>query len=116
MRRLERRDRGTLLPYVAPIADRLGALQAYVGSIAHGAGADALVKFPGGVAFTVAAMLEAPVEVAAKSSHSTRAAMRTGEEAAMLRFVLPACAVGREQATGPLLSKFRNPLHLSHVK
>jgi hypothetical protein len=55
-------------PYLAPIADQLGALQPYLGRIAerlrvvpvlHGAGGDALVKFLGGEALTAAAMLEA---------------------------------------------------------
>jgi hypothetical protein len=116
---LRRRDgatsRGsTLLPYFAPIADRLGALQPYLAPIAERlgvvpygiaggahAGANALVKFPGGEALTVAAILEAPGEVVAKSSHSTvyRAAMRSGEAAVLLRFVRPACAVGPEEAT-----------------
>ncbi|KAM0885034.1 hypothetical protein ACQ4PT_030591 [Festuca glaucescens] len=110
-RRRDGASRGTLLPYFAPIADRLGALQPYLGPIAerlgvvpvpHGAGGtDALVKFPGGEALTVAAILEAPGEVVAKSSHSTvyRAAMRSGEAAVLLRFVRPACAVGPEEAT-----------------
>lgn len=111
-----RRDnatRSTLLPYFAPIADRLGALQPYLGPIAerlgvgpHGGaaggygGADALVKFPGGESLSVAAILEAPGEVVAKSSHSTlyRAAMRSGETAVLLRFVRPACAVGADEA------------------
>ncbi|XP_047077209.1 putative kinase-like protein TMKL1 [Lolium rigidum] len=110
-RRSDGATRGALLPYFAPIADRLGALQPYLGPIAerlgvvpvpHGAGhADALVKFPGGEALTVAAILEAPGEVVAKSSHSTvyRAAMRSGEAAVLLRFVRPACAVGPDEAT-----------------
>uniref|UniRef100_A0ACD5Z3L4 Uncharacterized protein n=1 Tax=Avena sativa TaxID=4498 RepID=A0ACD5Z3L4_AVESA len=113
LRRGDGTSRGTLLPYFAPIADRLGALQPYLGPIAerlgvvpvpHGVGyggANALVKFPGGEALTVAAILEAPGEVVAKSSHSTvyRAAMRSGEAAVLLRFVRPACAVGPEEAT-----------------
>ena len=99
----------SLLPYFAPIADRLGALQPYLGPIAERLGvvpvphgiAGALVKFPGGEALSVAAILEAPGEVVAKSSHSTvyRAAMRSGEAAVLLRFVRPACAVGPEEAT-----------------
>ncbi|KAE8801145.1 putative kinase-like protein TMKL1 [Hordeum vulgare] len=100
--------RSTLLPYFAPIADRLGALQPYLGPFAdrlgvgphaHG-GADALVKFPGGEGLSVAAILEAPGEVVAKSSHSTlyRAAMRSGETAVLLRFVRPACAVSADEA------------------
>ena len=112
LRRSDGTARGSaLLPYFAPIADRLGALQPYLGPIAerlgvvpvpHGVGAaHALVKFPGGEALSVAAILEAPGEVVAKSSHSTvyRAAMRSGEAAVLLRFVRPACAVGPEEAT-----------------
>ncbi|XP_066332231.1 putative kinase-like protein TMKL1 [Miscanthus floridulus] len=98
----------TVLPYFAPIADRLGALP-YLGPFAdrlgvgphqQGLHAQALVKFPGGEALSVAAILEAPGEVIAKSAHSTlyRAAMRSGEAAVLLRFVRPACAVGAEEA------------------
>ncbi|EES05790.1 putative kinase-like protein TMKL1 [Sorghum bicolor] len=97
----------TVLPYFAPIADRLGALP-YLGPFAdrlgvgphHQGTAQALVKFPGGEALSVAAILEAPGEVVAKSAHSTlyRAAMRSGEAAVLLRFVRPACAVGAEEA------------------
>ncbi|CAL5020528.1 unnamed protein product [Urochloa decumbens] len=105
---------GAVLPYFAPIADRLGALP-YLGPFAerlgvggphgyggygHGGGAQALVRFPGGEALSVAAILEAPGEVVAKSAHSTlyRAAMRSGEAAVLLRFVRPACAVGADEA------------------
>ena len=65
-----------------------------------GDGAQALVKFPGGEALSVAAILEAPGEVVAKSAHSTlyRAAVRSGEAAVLLRFVRPACAVGADEA------------------
>ncbi|XP_048535142.1 putative kinase-like protein TMKL1 [Triticum urartu] len=113
LRRRGNATRTTLLPYFAPIADRLGALQPYLGPIAdrlgvggphgHGGGyggADALVRFPGGEGLSVAAILEAPGEVVAKSSHSTlyRAAMRSGETAVLLRFVRPACAVGADEA------------------
>lgn len=97
----------TVLPYFAPIADRLGALP-YLGPFADRLGVagpphqaqQALVKFPGGEALSVAAILEAPGEVVAKSAHSTlyRAAMRAGEAAVLLRFVRPACAVGAEEA------------------
>uniref|UniRef100_A0A0D9VJ27 Protein kinase domain-containing protein n=1 Tax=Leersia perrieri TaxID=77586 RepID=A0A0D9VJ27_9ORYZ len=108
LRRPSRSANNVLLPYFAPIADRLGALQPYLVPIADrlgaGAGAppygraDALVKFAGGEALTVAAILEAPGEVVAKSSHSTlyRAAMRSGEAAVLLRFVRPACALGSD--------------------
>ncbi|KAG2652794.1 putative kinase-like protein TMKL1 [Panicum virgatum] len=103
---------GAVLPYFAPIADRLGALP-YLGPFAErlgvgpqggygygGGGAQALVKFPGGEALSVAAILEAPGEVVAKSAHSTlyRAAVRSGEAAVLLRFVRPACAVGADEA------------------
>ncbi|KAK3154807.1 hypothetical protein QOZ80_2BG0195320 [Eleusine coracana subsp. coracana] len=97
-----------LLPYFVPIADRLGALP-YLGPIAerlgqggpHNHRAEALVKFPGGETLSVAAILEAPGEVVAKSAHSTlyRAAVRAGEAAVLLRFVRPACAVGAEEAS-----------------
>ncbi|KAL5207392.1 hypothetical protein ABZP36_031827 [Zizania latifolia] len=107
------RTANTMLPYFAPIADRLGALQPYLGPIAERLGvgaqggvggygrADALVKFPGGESLSVAAILEAPGEVVAKSSHSTlyRAAMRSGEVAVLLRFVRPACALNSEEAS-----------------
>jgi hypothetical protein len=101
-----RRAPSNVLPYFVPIADRLGALP-YLGPIAErlGAGpqgrAGALVKFPGGEALSVAAILEAPGEVVAKSAHSTlyRAVMRAGEAAVLLRFVRPACAVGPEEAS-----------------
>uniref|UniRef100_A0A453P3V1 Protein kinase domain-containing protein n=1 Tax=Aegilops tauschii subsp. strangulata TaxID=200361 RepID=A0A453P3V1_AEGTS len=65
-----------------------------LGPHGHG-GADALVRFPGGEGLSVAAILEAPGEVVAKSSHSMlyRAAMRSGETA-----VRPACAVGADEA------------------
>lgn len=88
-------DRLGALPYLAPFADRLGV----GGSGPHGA-AQALVKFPGGEALSVAAILEAPGEVVAKSAHSTlyRAAVRSGEAAVLLRFVRPACAVGADEA------------------
>lgn len=92
-----------VLPYFAPIADRLGALP-YLGPFAdrlpHGGGAHALVTFPGGEALSVATILEAPGEVVAKSAHSTlyRAAVRSGEAAVLLRFVRPACAVAAEEA------------------
>ncbi|KAL5211272.1 hypothetical protein ABZP36_022119 [Zizania latifolia] len=107
------RTANTMLPYFAPIADRLGALQPYLGPIADRLGvgaqvgvggygrADALVKFPGGESLSVAAILEAPGEVVTKSSHSTlyRAAMRSGEAAVLLRFVRPACALNSEEAS-----------------
>ncbi|KAL6911690.1 hypothetical protein ACP4OV_000495 [Aristida adscensionis] len=108
---LRRRAPSNVLPYFAPIADRLGALP-YLGPFAerlgvgaqgggYHAGAGALVKFPGGEALSVAAILEAPGEVVAKSAHSTlyRATMRAGEAAVLLRFVRPACAVGPEEAS-----------------
>lgn len=106
---LRRRAPSNVLPYFVPIADRLGALP-YLGPIAERLGvgpqgqrfgAEALVKFPGGETLSVAAILEAPGEVVAKSAHSTlyRAAMRAGEAAVLLRFVRPACTVGAEEAS-----------------
>ncbi|KAL6633853.1 hypothetical protein ACP70R_026524 [Stipagrostis hirtigluma subsp. patula] len=105
---LRRRAPSNVLPYFVPIADRLGALP-YLGPFAERLGvgpqgayhAEALVKFPGGEALTVAAILEAPGEVVAKSAHSTlyRAAMRSGEAVVLLRFVRPACAVGPEEVS-----------------
>jgi hypothetical protein len=46
-------------------------------------------------ALSVAAVLEAPGEVVAKSAHSTLycTAVRSGEAAVLLRFVRPACVV-----------------------
>uniref|UniRef100_A0A804NU48 Protein kinase domain-containing protein n=1 Tax=Zea mays TaxID=4577 RepID=A0A804NU48_MAIZE len=84
---------GAVLPYFAPIADRLGAVALpYLGAFAGPQAA--LLRFPGGEALSVAAILEAPGEVVAKSAHSTlyRAAVRSGEAAVLLRFVRPACA------------------------
>lgn len=63
-------------------------------------GEEALVRFPGGEALTVAAILEAPGEVVAKSAHSTlyRAGLSAGEAVALLRFVRPACAAAAGEA------------------
>ncbi|OEL36637.1 putative kinase-like protein TMKL1 [Dichanthelium oligosanthes] len=80
-------------------ADRLQA--AGSDSVGYDAGGDeALVRFPGGEALTVAAILEAPGEVVAKSAHSTlyRAGLSAGEAVALLRFVRPACAASAEEA------------------
>jgi hypothetical protein len=104
---LRRRAPSNVLPYFMPIADRLGALP-YLGPVAErlglgpqgGSWAGALVKFPGGEALSVAAILEAPGEVVAKSVHSTlyRAGLSAGEAVALLRFVRPACAAGADEA------------------
>ncbi|KAI4963662.1 hypothetical protein ZWY2020_011229 [Hordeum vulgare] len=77
--------RSTLLPYFAPIADRLGALQPYLGPFAD--------------------RLGVPGEVVAKLSHSTlyRAAMRSGETVVLLWFVRPACAVSADEAAAAAL-------------
>ncbi|TVU06347.1 hypothetical protein EJB05_49556, partial [Eragrostis curvula] len=63
-------------------------------------GEEALVRFPGGEALTVTAILQAPREVVAKSAHSTlfRAELSAGEAIALLRIVAPACAVGAMEA------------------
>ena len=80
-------------------ADRFQAAGAS-GGYAAGGGEEALMRFPGGEALTVAAILEAPGEVVAKSSHSTlyRAGLSAGEAVALLRFVRPACAAGADEA------------------
>jgi hypothetical protein len=86
--------RGVLPSYGSGRADRYQA-----GGYAPG-GEEALVRFPGGEALTVAAILEAPGEVVAKSVHSTlyRAGLSAGEAVALLRFVRPACAAGADEA------------------
>jgi hypothetical protein len=115
-------------PTARHFADQLGALQLYLGPIAERLG--------------VVPSLMAPARTRLSSSRrrgvdgcrhaqgacggggqSPRtahcAAMRSGEAAAMLRFVLPACSVGREEATAPLLfcimSTFRNLLFSYHT-
>ena len=103
-RRRRRRGRGrgrSVLPSHGGGGARADRFQADGASGGYAAGGEeALLRFPGGEALTVAAILEAPGEVVAKSSHSTlyRAAMRSGEAAVLLRFVRPACAVGAEEA------------------
>ena len=71
------------------------------------------MRFPGGEALTVAAILEAPGEVVAKSAHSTlyRAGLSAGEAVALLRFVRPACAAGAEEAAAAarVLGAARHP-------
>jgi hypothetical protein len=76
------------------------------GGYAAGGGEEALMRFPGGEALTVAAILEAPGEVVAKSSHSTlyRAGLSAGEAVALLRFVRPACAAGADEARAAALA------------
>jgi hypothetical protein len=82
-RRLRGRSRGrSVLPSHGggARADRFQAGGAS-GGYAAGGGEEALMRFPGGEALTVAAILEAPGEVVAKSSHSTlyRAGLSAGE-------------------------------------
>ena len=76
------------------------------------------MRFPGGEALTVAAILEAPREVVAKSAHSTlyRAGLSAGEAVALLRFVRPACAAGAEEAaaTARVLGATRHPNLVQH--
>lgn len=103
VRRRRRRRRGgrSVLPSHGGGA-RADRLQAAGGSGGYdvAGGEEALVRFPGGEALTVAAILEAPGEVVAKSAHSTlyRAGLSAGEAVALLRFVRPACAAGAEDA------------------
>jgi hypothetical protein len=89
--------RGVLPSYGGARADRYQAGGS--GGYAPG-GEEALVRFPGGEALTVAAILEAPGEVVSKSAHSTlyRAGLSAGEAVALLRFVRPACAAGADEA------------------
>ncbi|PWZ27000.1 putative kinase-like protein TMKL1 [Zea mays] len=101
---------GAVLPYFAPIADRLGAVALpYLGAFAGPQAA--LLRFPGGEALSVAAILEAPGEVVAKSAHSTlyRAAVRSGEAAVLLRFVRPACADEAFAAAARRIGAVRHP-------
>ena len=76
------------------------------------------MRFPGGEALTVAAILEAPREVVAKSAHSTlyRAGLSAGEAVALLRFVRPACAAGAEEAAAAarVLGAARHPNLVQH--
>jgi hypothetical protein len=71
------------------------------------------VRFPGGEGLTVAAILEAPGEVVAKSGHSTlyRAGLSAGEAVALLRFVRPVCAAAADEATAAarLLGALQHP-------
>ncbi|CAN6240379.1 unnamed protein product [Urochloa humidicola] len=118
-RRRRRRGRGgrSVLPSYGggggggATADRL---QSAGGSGGYVAGGDeALVRFPGGESLTVSAILEAPGEVVAKSSHSTlyRAGLSAGEAVALLRFVRPACAAGADEAAAAarVLGAARHP-------
>jgi hypothetical protein len=107
-RRLRGRSRGrSVLPSHGggARADRFQAGGAS-GGYAAGGGEEALMRFPGGEALTVAAILEAPGEVVAKSSHSTlyRAGLSAGEAVALLRFVRPACAAGADEARAAALA------------
>uniref|UniRef100_A0A0A9DP86 Protein kinase domain-containing protein n=1 Tax=Arundo donax TaxID=35708 RepID=A0A0A9DP86_ARUDO len=111
VRRRRRRGDGSVLPsHGGARADRFQA----AGSSGYVAGGEeALVRFPGGEALTVPAILEAPGEVVAKSAHSTlyRAGLSAGEAVALLRFVRPACAAGAEEAAAAarLLGPVRHP-------
>lgn len=93
-----RRRRHGVLPSHGARADRFQA----AGSSAYGTGAgeELLVRFPGGEGLTVAAILEAPGEVVAKSAHSTlyRAGLSAGEAVALLRFLRPVCSAAAEEA------------------
>ena len=111
-RRRRRRGRSVLPSYGAGArADRLQAPGGSGGYVVGGE--EALVRFPGGEALTVAAILEAPGEVVAKSAHSTlyRAGLSAGEAVALLRFVRPACAAGAEEAAAAarVLGAARHP-------
>ena len=118
VRRRRRRGRGrgrgrSVLPsHGGARADRFQAAGGASGGYVAG-GEEALLRFPGGEALTVAAILEAPGEVVAKSSHSTlyRAGLSAGEAVALLRFVRPACAAAAEDAAAAarVLGAARHP-------
>ncbi|XP_037486836.1 probably inactive leucine-rich repeat receptor-like protein kinase IMK2 [Triticum dicoccoides] len=108
-RRRRRRGRA-VLPSHGARADRLQA----GGSSAYGTGVgEELLTFPGGEGLTVAAILEAPGEVVAKSAHSTlyRAGLSSGEAVALLRFLRPVCSAGAEEAAAAarLLGAVQHP-------
>jgi len=114
VRRRRRRRGRSVLPSYGGGGARADRLQAPGGSGGYVAGGEeALVRFPGGEALTVAAILEAPGEVVAKSAHSTlyRAGLSAGEAVALLRFVRPACAAGAEEAAAAarVLGAARHP-------
>jgi hypothetical protein len=122
------RGRGTLLPYCAPFADQLGAPQLYLGPIAGCLGvvpslmAQARTRLSSSRRRGVDGGRHAQGACGGggQSPRTTHcAAMRSGEAAALLRFVLPACSVGREEAIAPLLfcimSTFKNPLFSYHT-
>jgi hypothetical protein len=116
VRRCRRGRRGgrSVLPSHGGGGARADRLQAAGGSGGYVAGGEeALLRFPGGEALTVAAILEAPGEVVAKSAHSTlyRAGLSAGEAVALLRFVRPACAAGAEEAAAAarVLGSARHP-------
>ncbi|KAM3369457.1 hypothetical protein ACQJBY_017384 [Aegilops geniculata] len=108
--RRRRRRRRAVLPSHGAGADRLQA----GGSGAYGSGVgEELLTFPGGEGLTVAAILEAPGEVVAKSAHSTlyRAGLSAGEAVALLRFLRPVCSAGAEEAAAAarLLGAVQHP-------
>ncbi|CAN6235821.1 unnamed protein product [Urochloa humidicola] len=114
VRRRRRRRGRSVLPSHGGGGARADRLQAAGGSGGYVAGGEeALVRFPGGESLTVAAILEAPGEVVAKSSHSTlyRAGLSAGEAVALLRFVRPACAAGADEAAAAarVLGAARHP-------
>ncbi|EAY95067.1 hypothetical protein OsI_16883 [Oryza sativa Indica Group] len=114
-RQRRRRRRGAVLPSHGARADRFQSGGGTSGYGAGGAGGaeEALVRFPGGEGLTVAAILEAPGEVVAKSGHSTlyRAGLSAGEAVALLRFVRPVCAAAADEATAAarLLGALQHP-------
>uniref|UniRef100_A0ACD5UE71 Uncharacterized protein n=1 Tax=Avena sativa TaxID=4498 RepID=A0ACD5UE71_AVESA len=96
-RRCRRRRRRGVLPSHGARADRFQT----AGSSAYGVGeGEELLRFPGGEGLTVAAILEAPGEVVAKSAHSTlyRAGLSAGQAVALLRFLRPVCSASAEEA------------------
>jgi hypothetical protein len=111
-RRGRGRGRSVLPSHGGARADRFQAAGGASGGYVAG-GEEALLRFPGGEALTVAAILEAPGEVVAKSSHSTlyRAGLSAGEAVALLRFVRPACAAAAEDAAAAarVLGAARHP-------
>ncbi|KAE8795756.1 putative kinase-like protein TMKL1 [Hordeum vulgare] len=109
-RRRRRRGRAMVLPSHGARADRFQA----GGTSAYGSGVgEELLTFPGGEGLTVAAILEAPGEVVAKSAHSTlyRAGLSAGEAVALLRFLRPVCSAGAEEAAAAarLLGAVQHP-------
>ncbi|KAF7082882.1 hypothetical protein CFC21_086716, partial [Triticum aestivum] len=108
--RCRRRCGCAVLPSHGARADRFQA----GGSSAYGTGVgEELLTFPGGDGLTMAAILEAPSEVVAKSAHSTlyRARLSSGEAVSLLRFLRPVCSAGAEEAAAAarLLGAVQHP-------